>query len=116
MDGGMLAMRPDGEVVTAWRRAGTVFVTNQDASDEESVGTGEQPWVATNSNGAYVVWTSKREGELLLAKIESLVPEKISDNVRDPIIVSVNGPKPFVQVFWEQRFGNQTTVMGRTIR
>ena len=116
MDGGLSAMRPDGEVVTAWRRAGTVFVTHQDASDEESVGTGEQPWVATNSNGAYVVWTSKREGELLLAKIESLVPEKISDSARDPIIVSVNGPKPFVQVFWEQRFGNQTIVMGRTIR
>jgi len=99
MDGGMLAKPPDGEVVTVWRRAGTVFVTHQDASDEESVGTGEQPWLATNSNGTYIVWTSKREGELLLAKIESLVPEKISDNACDPVIVSVNVPKPFVQVF-----------------
>ena len=103
MDGGLLAMRPDGEVNTAWRRAGTVFVTHQDASDEESVGTGEQPWVATNSNGTYIVWTSKREGELLLAKIESHVPEKISDNARDFVIVAVDGSKPFVQVFWEVR-------------
>ena len=68
----MLAMRPNGQVVTARRRAGTVFVINQKTSDEEAIGSGEQPRVVTNSNGTYVVWTSKREGELLLAKIESL--------------------------------------------
>jgi len=71
MDGGLLAIRADGEVVTARRRAGTVFVINQKTSDEEAIGSGEQPWMLANSNGTYVVWTSKREGELLLAKIES---------------------------------------------
>jgi len=116
MDGGMLAVRPDGEVVTAWRRAGTVFATNENTSNEEFIGNGEQSWLASNSNGTYIVWTSKREGELLLARLESLAPEKISDNARDPIVVTANGGKPFVQVFWEQRSDNKTSIIGRTIR
>ena len=116
MDGGMLAIGPDGEVVTAWRRAGIVYATKQDATDEQVIGTGEQPWITTNSNGTYVVWTSKKEGELLLSRTESAAPEKLSENARDPVIVSLNGAKPFVQVFWEQRSGNNTAIMGHTIR
>ena len=56
MDGGMLAITPNGEVITAWRRAGTVFTSLGSSDPEEMLGNGEQPWIASNTNGTYVAW------------------------------------------------------------
>ena len=64
MDGGMLAIAPNGEVVSAWRRGDTIFTSVGKASSDTMLENGEQPWIASDPSGTYVVWLTKRDGQV----------------------------------------------------
>ncbi len=109
MDGGMLCTSNNGKLTTVWRRGRMIYSSSNRVSNETLIGTGEQPWICCNSQTTYVVWTSRREGELQLKNLETSETVKIADDARDPIVVASSaGP---AQVFWEQRIGNRYRIM-----
>lgn len=116
MDGGMLTAPSGGKITTVWRRGGMIYTSAGKTLNESVLGKGEQAWVAANSAGTYVVWTSSREGALFFAELGTNKSEKLADNARDPIVVSGSGSTPFAQVFWEQREGGKTSIMSQRIR
>jgi hypothetical protein len=100
MDGGALAIDAKGKVTSVWRRATEVFSLGT-ARQEQRLGIGEQPWCAAGSEGAYIVWLSRRPGELWLQAPSSRRPEKIADNANDPVVAaSASGAGPVV-IVWE---------------
>ncbi len=115
MDGGMLATDPSGEVKTVWRRQGTLFVAGPNPREEIHVGIGEQPWIAVCADQTRVVWTHKREGDLMLMGLKSGEPQKIAENARDPVIVASIGATSTAYLFWEQKRENRTQLMGMTL-
>jgi predicted lipoprotein with Yx(FWY)xxD motif len=58
MDGGDIALRSDGQPISAWQRDGQVF-TAVPGSDEATVGKGVQPVLATSEEGGMVIWQQK---------------------------------------------------------
>ena len=57
MDGGGLAVRQTGQLVTVWRRGKEVFTASNDRT-EERLATGKNPSIAASAKGVYVAWTS----------------------------------------------------------
>jgi len=112
----MLTTNPLGEVSTVWRRGGTIYSTDQRRDTESVLGNGEQPWIASNSQGTTIVWTTARQGDLLLARLDSREPEKIAVYARDPVLVAGESSNPVQYVFWEQFHNNQAAIMGLSIR
>jgi len=85
MDGGAIAVMPDGSVVTAWRRDGHVFLCRP-GQGEADLGEGTQPWIATTAVGTDAVW--QQGGQVRWPRIsaaESLGPGN------DPMVISVKG-------------------------
>ncbi|MFN7291023.1 MAG: hypothetical protein ACK5YR_20635 [Pirellula sp.] len=115
MDGGMLAITPTGEVITAWRRAGAVFTSLRASEPEIMLGNGEQPWIASNTNETYVAWIAKLDGELRLEKVGTANPTTIAKNARDPIVVAGDGDNSIAYVFWEQRSSDGVSIVGRCV-
>jgi len=83
MDGGMLAVEPNGSIETVWRRDGNVYAAAGDGSPEVLLGPGQQPWIAATSKGSIVVWTVEREGDLLLQDPVAGEPQKLGGAARD---------------------------------
>lgn len=115
MDGGMMAITPRGEIITAWRRDSTVFTSLRSSESETMLGNGEQPWIASNTNGTYVAWITKRDGELRLVKVGTDNPIKIADKARDPMIVASDGGNSIAYLFWEQQSGERVSIVGQRI-
>lgn len=111
MDGGMVTKSAGGELISVWRRNGMVYSTGNRTSFESPIGRGEQPWITSNSKGAYLTWITKRDGDLQVLNLSGAEPKTIAGNARDPVIVSCNVPEAKVYVFWEQRFGDQIAIM-----
>ncbi|MSV28217.1 MAG: exo-alpha-sialidase [Bryobacterales bacterium] len=65
MDGGGLAMAPQGKVVTVWRRDKEVFLSRE-GGREVSLGAGKDPSIVAGKDGIYAAWSS---GLGLLASI-----------------------------------------------
>lgn len=116
MDGGMLAMNKSGEVVTAWRRDRTIFTATPKAGSETVVGVGEQPWITNCDAGFMTVWTTKRDGELMLMQPGSSTPVKLSDGASFPVVVSTSGLKPTAYALWDKRSGNAFSIEGKKIQ
>ncbi len=114
MDGGMLALSKDGEATAVWRRGGMIYVTRPAESAEEPLGKGEQAWIAMTPAGPRIVWTTGREGDLLLSGLDSQTPRKLSDNARDPIIVT-NSTSTLVIACWEKRDQDKTSIVSQII-
>jgi len=115
MDGGMLAPGPNDSVVTVWRRNGEIFSAASTGGRELSLGRGEQPWVTSSANGPVVVWTARREGDLLVQSPASMQPQKLSGTARDPMIASAaNGTGP-VLACWESKHDGKMVVMAARI-
>lgn len=112
----MLTTNPLGQVSTVWRRGGTIYSTDQRRDTESVLGNGEQPWIASNSQGTTIVWTTARQGDLLLARLDSREPEMIAVDARDPVLVAGESSNPVQYVFWEQFHNNQAAIMGLSIR
>ena len=116
MDGGMLCTSNNGKPTTVWRRGRMIYTSENRVANESMIGRGEQPWICCNSQTTYVVWTSRREGELHYKNLETSETGKIADNARDPVIVAGNSENAPFQIFWEQRSGNQFRIMCQQVR
>jgi hypothetical protein len=112
MDGGMLTKTPGGELISVWRRNGTIFSTGSKATSETIIESGEQPWVASNQTGVYAAWITKRDGKLQTQRFGTSEIKTIATNVRDPVIVAGHGRNQKAHLFWEHRTGDRTAIMG----
>ncbi len=115
MDGGMLAMDKNNQLATVWRRDKTIVQSRPNSGFEFILGTGEQPWIASDGEKLHEVWTSKREGDLLLTSEGINGRKLIGSNASFPIIVADQRSKS-VYVLWEQRVGEITSVMGHKVQ
>jgi len=52
----------------------------------------------------------------MLAAPNSASPVKIAAQALDPVIVSSTNGKPSVHIFWEQRNGDRTDILGRLVK
>lgn len=57
MDGGGLAMAPNGKIMTTWRRGTEVYLAPEGTS-ETLVSEGKNPSIAASKDGVYVAWSS----------------------------------------------------------
>lgn len=109
MDGGYLAVAPDGGLIAAWRRDKQVFLSEPDRP-EQRLGAGEQPWIAATAKGAYVAWIDGRPGRLML-KSPGHEAATVASGAGDPVIAApLAGAGPVV-LAWEQRHGREATVV-----
>ena len=115
MDGGMLAVNAAGAIETVWRRDGNVYLTTKTGDFEELLGRGQQPWIAATGTGAYIVWTSEREGDLMLRSSGSQDAKKLSQNARDPMVVASADGKGAIVCCWEAKHGANTEVVVQRI-
>jgi hypothetical protein len=115
MDGGMLAVDTRGQLLTTYRRSQNLFIAGTSTQTESIIGTGEQPWIAGADDGFFTVWTSKRDGDLMLLRPKTTEPEKLSNSSSFPIVISGTQPKPLAYVLWEKRDGNRITILGQRI-
>lgn len=116
MDGGMLAMDTKQNLSTVWRRDRNILSMSNNATPETLLGVGDQPWITSGEDGFYCVWTSKRDGDLLLAKPGSTNIERIAGNASYPVTVSTSQPALVVYVFWENRLNQSFSIMGQRIK
>lgn len=114
MDGGALALTPSGQPLTVWRRDRQVFRAELDG-DEQLVDAGEQPWVAAGRSGAYLVWLSRRPGDLWLSSPREGKPIKLAAAAIDPVVAaSLEGRGPVV-VVWESGASGSATIMSALV-
>jgi len=111
MDGGMLAVGPNRKVATVWRRAGELFFTT-DNEYESPLGRGEQPWVASTTQGPIAVWTEGRVGTLRLRSLVEPNSQVLDEQARDPMIVS-NGDTTIA--CWESISDSKSTIVAQRI-
>jgi hypothetical protein len=115
MDGGMLAAGPKGSLITVWRRNGEIYSAASTGGREQLLGRGEQPWIASSSNGPVIVWTTGREGDLLVQSPASKQPQKLAGAARDPMVSSAtNGEGPVIAC-WESKLNGQPVVLATRI-
>jgi hypothetical protein len=113
MDGGALAVGAKGKVTSVWRRASDVFTLGS-GRKEQRLAAGEQPWCAATPQGAYLVWISRRPGELWLKSPES-PPDKIADNANDPVIAAGDSETSPVVVVWESGSGGGDGILALVV-
>jgi hypothetical protein len=114
MDGGYLAASPSGQVATIWRREKQV-VQADSSGGERLIAIGEQPWAASDSEGVWFVWLSRRGGDLWLASPGEDQPTKLSGNATDPVIAAPAGGDGFVVAVWEDGAGRETRIMASVV-
>jgi hypothetical protein len=101
MDGGMLAVDSHGSVSTVWRRKSELYLTGE-TQKELHLGGGEQPWISATRSGPRVVWTAKRDGDLMLWDARNSESMRIASPARDPVIVSPPDQQRSI-IAWEAR-------------
>ncbi|MGV3615145.1 MAG: sialidase family protein [Fimbriimonas sp.] len=84
MDGGALAVSPDGTVKTVWRRADRVYLCVPGAP-ERDFGEGAQPWISMSRHSAELVW--QRDRSVLAAKEAKPDPVPLSLGI-NPVVAS----------------------------
>lgn len=116
MDGGDLTVAADGAPVTVWRRKQQIFVTDGSGSmHERLLGSGEQPSVAANAHGQYVVWLGSRGGKLLLSTPNANQPMPLAELAAAPMFAaSRSGNGPVVAV-WESGKNPNTLIMASVV-
>ncbi len=102
MDGGAVAVLPDGQVETVWMRAGTIYAAKP-GEPERELGRGVQGWTASGSGGAYSVWLEKRPGKLMALTPRGGSPITLDDHAGDPVIASAPGGRGPVVAVWESK-------------
>ncbi|MDX1930808.1 MAG: sialidase family protein [Pirellulaceae bacterium] len=107
MDGGMLAIGPNGSVSTVWRRGGELFFTTHKVQ-EAPLGKGEQPWLASSKLDTFAVWTEGRVGRLRLRQLSAASSRVLDEQARDPMIVSSDN---CTVACWESIGDSQTSVV-----
>ena len=109
MDGGMVTYPRSGQEggdvapapVTAWRRAGEVFIARPGES-EQKLGDGMQPWVTSSDGVPIVAWVTARPGALLVRQGDG-PSKKIAEAASDPsLAAALSGRGPLLAA-WESR-------------
>jgi hypothetical protein len=115
MDGGALAADARGELTTIWRRDQKLF-SCVPGSPERLLGTGEQGWAATGSDGVYLAWIRQRPGALLVLAPGGGEPLVLAREASDPVLAGpVNGQGPVVLV-WEEGPKGKTQLRAAVLR
>jgi hypothetical protein len=115
MDGGMLAALIDDTIETAWRRDDKVYLATNTAAPEVLLGRGQQPWIAGTNNGSVVVWTTGREGDLMIRKPGTDQPQKLASNARDPIVVTSSNSAAAAICCWESKINDNVQIVVQQI-
>ena len=90
MDGGAVAVGPEGRVETIWMRSGVEFsATPGDA--EKEIGPGVQGWVAVGEDGPYRLWLGARDGPLFALTPGDPEPRILAREAHAPVVAA--GPK-----------------------
>jgi hypothetical protein len=110
MDGGAIAIGPDRQPATVWRRDKEVFISTKPLAVEQSLGRGLQPWLAANKEGLYTVWLSARPGNLFIIAPGRAYPTKLATGARDPVISASPSPSGPVAVAWETDENGRSTI------
>ncbi|MES2462694.1 MAG: sialidase family protein [Armatimonadota bacterium] len=101
MDGGALAVAPNGAVTTVWRRDQDVF-TCAPGGSETLLGRGQQAWTAATARGVYSVWLVGRPGRLMAQLPGEKAARLLSPQANDPAVAShVSGRGPVVVTWLE---------------
>ena len=101
MDGGAIAVEPDGRITTGWMRAGEVYLASPGVNAEEPVGAGVQPWVTATPKGVAAVWLAKRPGPLTALLPGQAATVTLSPAANDPVVASAPGAELPVIAAWE---------------
>jgi hypothetical protein len=109
MDGGAFAFTTTNELATVWRRDKTVYLTQAGNSQEQSLGSGEQPAIASGKAGLYVVWLKKRGEAAYLLAPSTKSPRQLAPAAGDPVLAVGLEGGPVVAA-WEAREGATTTL------
>ena len=115
MDGGHLASTAPGKLVAVWRRENQLFKLSSGDRGEAPLASGEQPWITTNSDGAWLTWISKRGGELWLSAPNARQPIKLHDNATDPVLASSSSGQGPVVAVWETGRNRDTSIMAMVL-
>jgi BNR repeat-like domain len=115
MDGGAVAVASPGHVTTVWRRRKQVFRLDSISDRERLLGTGEQAWAAATPRGPWLVWLSRRQGDLWLQSPKSRRPAKIASHATDPVVATPRGGKGPVVVVWKTGSGREQTILSRIV-
>lgn len=116
MDGGDLTVAADGSPVTVWRRKQQIFATDgENTTRERLLGSGEQPSVAANAHGNYMVWLTSRGGKLLLSTPHAQEPTQLAELAADPMLAASRSGKGLVIAVWEAGKKPNTSIMAKVI-
>jgi len=110
MDGGMLAANGSGHIETVWRRDRNIYLATDSGTAEVLLGQGEQPWIAATQKGAFIAWTTGRDGNLMLREPGTDAAKVLSSNARDPIVVAAHGKGPVI-CCWEAKRGDDSQIV-----
>jgi BNR repeat-like domain len=116
MDGGAIAVASPGKVTTVWRRRKQVFRLDSVGEREQLLGTGEQAWAAATPRGTWLVWLTRRQGDLWLQSPTSTRPEKLAAHATDPVVATPRSGKGPVVVVWETGSGREQTILARVVK
>jgi hypothetical protein len=111
MDGGAIAAAGPDRLMTVWRRDKQIFRTVSGQTREQRLGPGEQPWAAAGLDGAFLVWISRRPGDLWLLAPGQSAPLKLATRATDPAIAAPLGKVGPVVVAWESPLGEGSAVL-----
>jgi hypothetical protein len=115
MDGGAIAALPKDQLATVWRRDKSIYLSLAGDERERLLGPGEQPSIAATSQGAYIVWLTKRGSTLQLLKPGDRSPIALAEHASDPVIATAPGNKQPIVAVWESRRGNHHTIQFQSI-
>ncbi len=113
MDGGMLTQTPKG-IQAVFRRAGKVYRADAEMGTERFLGVGEQPWICSIPQGTAIVWTTARQGDLMLVLGDS-APSLAANNARDPVIVWNEHDRNWGVLLWEDHSPQRTQILAKRI-
>jgi hypothetical protein len=114
MDGGQIAVSPQGEVFTAWRRDKDIFLTLNDSAIERRIGAGRQPWVAS-AQGPHVVWVQDRTGQLMYLAPGAEKPRELAAKSNDPVVISSLASAGAIVAAWEEPRGSDIALVCQVI-
>lgn len=104
MDGGAVAVGPEGQVNTVWMRAGAMFAAKPGEA-ERPLGRGAQGWTAFGAAGPYAIWLEKRPGKLLVLPPDTSSPRTLAERASDPVIAAAPDGQGPVVAAWEAKEG-----------
>ncbi len=104
MDGGAVALGPDGQIETAWMRQGAIFEA-QPGRPERRLGRGVQCWTAVGPTGPTTVWLDARPGRLLAKRPGDPNPITLAEAAIDPTIAAGPWGRPPTVAVWEKKGG-----------